>query len=357
MIPITIDHVTRTFGTTVAVRDVTLAVPAGALFFLLGPSGCGKTTLLRLIAGFTVPTQGRILFGDRDMSLVPPHLRHTGMVFQSYALWPHMTVADNVAFGLEARQMPAVARRARVADMLDLVQMTPYAARRPAELSGGQQQRVALARALAIGPQCLLLDEPLSNLDAKLRGDLRSEIRRIVKQTGTTAIYVTHDQKEALAMADAIAVLHAGQLVQTGTPEQLYRQPASKFVADFIGASNFIAGTVQGCTADAVRITTAMGVLEACANGRTWPVGAGILAAIRPEAITVQAAGSTSESNALPGRRLATTYLGELAEHVIELASGQRIKAFELNPRAAAPLTDACVVTIAPADVVLVAAC
>ena len=353
MVPIALDHVSKAFGTTPAVRDVSLRIPAGALFFLLGPSGCGKTTLLRMIAGFALPTQGRILFADRDMSLVPPHQRNTGMVFQSYALWPHMSVAQNVAFGLQVRQVDPAERRRRVAEMLDLVQMAPYARRKPAELSGGQQQRVALARALAIRPQCLLLDEPLSNLDAKLRSEMRSEIRRIVKQSGTTAIYVTHDQKEALSMADEIAVLQDGNLIQAGTPQELYHHPATKFVADFIGESNFIAGTVTGVSAPMIQVDTPAGALHARSNGRTWQTGARVLAAIRPEALQIVNDGSPAE-NVLSARHIATTYLGEMAEHIVELTTGQRLKAFELNPSSSARTPERCTVRVDPADVMLV---
>jgi iron(III) transport system ATP-binding protein len=352
MVPIEIQGVTKVFGATVAVRQVTLSVPAGALFFLLGPSGCGKTTLLRMIAGFAVPTEGRILFGQQDMSFVPPHLRNTGMVFQSYALWPHMTVAQNVAFGLDVRKVGGPERSRRVGEALELVQMAAYAGRKPAELSGGQQQRVALARALAIRPQCLLLDEPLSNLDAKLRGEMRIEIRRIVKQTGTTAIYVTHDQKEALSMADGIAVLQGGLLVQTGTPEQLYHHPVSKFVADFIGEANFIAGTVAANDGAVIRLDTKVGALEAAGNGREWKVGDKVLAAIRPEALKVNGGG---DRNVMKGRRVATTYLGEIAEHVIELSDGQTVRAFELNPRIKNDDGQECVLTVRTEDVMLVA--
>ena len=354
MVPIALEHVSKAFGKTLAVHDVTLRIPAGALFFLLGPSGCGKTTLLRMIAGFTLPTQGKILFADRDMSLVPPHQRNTGMVFQSYALWPHMSVAQNVAFGLQVRKVSGEERRRRMAEVLDLVQMAAYAQRKPAELSGGQQQRVALARALASRPQCLLLDEPLSNLDAKLRSEMRSEIRRIVKQSGTTAIYVTHDQKEALSMADGIAVLKDGDLVQTGTPQELYHHPATKFVADFIGESNFIAGTVTALPDGMIRLVTAVGDLLARANGRAWQTGDRVLAAIRPEALQIAPGTGGPAENTLAARRIATTYLGEMAEHIVELQSGQRLKAFEMNPRSTAALNEACTLSVHADNVMIV---
>jgi iron(III) transport system ATP-binding protein len=225
MIAITIDKLVKKFGDTVALNGISLRIEPGELFFLLGPSGCGKTTLLRNIAGFYIPDEGRILFGDEDVTNLPPHKRNTGMMFQSYALWPHMTVAKNVAFGLEERRVPQAEIRQRVQAALESVQMGPYAERKIAQLSGGQQQRVALARALVIRPRCVLLDEPLSNLDARLRLEMRSEIRRVCKENGLTAIYVTHDQKEALSISDRMAVLEDGRIAQIGTPEQVYRRP------------------------------------------------------------------------------------------------------------------------------------
>ena len=353
MINITIDHLTKRFGSTAAVDGVDLAIPAGSLFFLLGPSGCGKTTLLRMIAGFIMPTEGRVLFGEQDMTYVPPYHRDAGMVFQSYALWPHMTVAANVGFGLDVRKIKGAERARRIEESLSLVQMGHLADRKPNQLSGGQQQRVALARALAIRPKCLLLDEPLSNLDAKLRLEMRSEIRRIVKQLGITAIYVTHDQKEALSMADAIAVLKAGRLEQTGKPLDLYRRPASRFVADFIGESNFIAGTIDSSTAQKTIMQTAVGKLESSAF-TALAAGAKIIAAFRPESVAISRAGSTGP-NALAGNIVQTTYLGEMAEHVVELANAQRIKAFEINPALSDGAGGPCVVTIPPENVMVVA--
>ena len=218
MISIIIDRVSKRFGETVALDRVNLRIESGEIFFLLGPSGCGKTTLLRTIAGFYVPDEGRILFGEEDVTRQAPHLRQTGMMFQSYALWPHMSVFRNVAFGLEERRVPVREIVTRVNEALASVQMGGFGERRIHQLSGGQQQRVALARALVIRPRCLLLDEPLSNLDAKLRLEMRGEIRRICKQFGLTAIYVTHDQKEALSVDDRMAILDAGSIRQTGTP-------------------------------------------------------------------------------------------------------------------------------------------
>ena len=234
MTSIRLQQIGKTFGSTVALKDVTLQIAAGELFFLLGPSGCGKSTLLRLIAGLMEPTSGRIFFNDRDVTDQPTQRRSAVMVFQSYALWPHMSVSENVRFGLSVRGGERAAQDQRVAEVLDLVHLREYADRKPSELSGGQQQRVALARALAVKPACLLLDEPLSNLDAKLRLEMRAEIRRICKEVGLTTVYVTHDQKEALSIADRIAVMRAGLIEQGGTPSDVYHRPASDFVRDFM---------------------------------------------------------------------------------------------------------------------------
>jgi iron(III) transport system ATP-binding protein len=236
MTSVRLENLSKRFDATVAVDGVTLTVAAGELFFLLGPSGCGKSTLLRLIAGLYEPNDGRIFFNDSDVTRLPTDRRNAVMVFQSYALWPHMSVRENVRFGLSVRRFSKAQQRQRVDEVLALVQMTQYADRKPNQLSGGQQQRIALARALAVKPACLLLDEPLSNLDAKLRAEMRIEIRRICKEAGLTTIYVTHDQSEAMAIADRIAVMDRGKLVQVGTAKELSDAPANAFVAEFIGA-------------------------------------------------------------------------------------------------------------------------
>jgi iron(III) transport system ATP-binding protein len=358
MVTITLDNLTKYFGPTAAVDSVHLAVPAGALWFLLGPSGCGKTTLLRMVAGFVMPDAGRIRFDEQDLTFVPPYQRDTGMVFQSYALWPHMTIADNVGFGLDVRHITGRERAARVDQALALVQMAELKDRKPNQLSGGQQQRIALARALAIRPKCLLLDEPLSNLDAKLRLEMRSEIRRIVKEIGITAIYVTHDQKEALSMADHIAVMKAGRIQQTGTPAELYRHPANRFVADFIGETNFLKATVESTSGNTVTVRTPVGTLQAALpqiQNSEFRIQNSVLAAFRPEAVTLAAAG-TATPNTFAGRRIATTYLGEMAEHLIELADGTRIKAFELNPSATQSPDNLVALHIPPENLMLVSA-
>ena len=242
---VSIESVTFGYGATPVLEDVSLEVARGEFFAFLGPSGSGKTTLLRLIAGFGTPTSGRILIGDRDVTRLPPWNRNVGLVFQSYALWPHMSVAGNVAFGLERRKVRRTEIKRRVADALSLVGLSAYADRRPAQLSGGQQQRVALARTIVIEPEVLLLDEPLSNLDARLRVEMRVELRQLQRKLGLTAIYVTHDQEDANAIADRIAVLDQGRIQQMGTPLDLYDRPANRFVATFLGTANLIEGTIE----------------------------------------------------------------------------------------------------------------
>jgi len=362
MVQVGIDNVTKRFPAprgkveTVAVDSVSLAIPSGSLYFLLGPSGCGKTTLLRMIAGFILPTAGAIRFDSQDISQVPPHRRDTGMVFQSYALWPHMTVGENVAFGLDVRKVKGGDRERRIDEALSQVQMGHLKDRKPAQLSGGQQQRVALARALAIRPKCLLLDEPLSNLDAKLRLDMRAEIRRIVKETGITAIYVTHDQKEALSMADAIAVMRNGRVEQTGTPEALYRHPVNRFVAGFLGESNFLPATVESANASMLTLQTPAGPVLAPANARPNSApGQRLLVAFRPEATTI-ANGTPGHVNAtrFQARRRFTTYLGDTAEHLLELPGNLQIKATQPNPKASAlALPQSLTLEIAPTDIML----
>jgi iron(III) transport system ATP-binding protein len=249
---VAIEGVSFAYGATPVLADVSLTVAPGEFFAFLGPSGSGKTTLLRLIAGFGTPASGRIRISERDVTLVPPWERNLGMVFQSYALWPHMTVAENVAFGLEQRRRPREEIRRRVAAALDMVGLAALAARRPAQLSGGQQQRVALARTLVVEPAVLLLDEPLSNLDAKLRVEMRAELVSLQRRSGITTIYVTHDQEEANATADRIALLDRGRIQQIGGPMELYDRPANRFVATFLGTVNLIEGTVEASEAGVV---------------------------------------------------------------------------------------------------------
>jgi iron(III) transport system ATP-binding protein len=286
---VTIEHMSFGYGATAVLDDISLEVARGEFFAFLGPSGSGKTTLLRLVAGFGMPATGRIVIGERDVTSLPPWSRNVGMVFQSYALWPHMTVRKNVAFGLERRRLPGSEIERKVKDALALVGLTAFADRRPAQLSGGQQQRVALARTLVIEPEVLLLDEPLSNLDAKLRVGMRSELRQLQRKLGLTAIYVTHDQEEANAIADRIAVLDQGRIQQIGTPLELYDRPANRFVATFLGTANLIEGEI----APDGRFVAADGFALAGVGGATGPA----CISIRPQDVILGRSGSGIAAN------------------------------------------------------------
>ncbi|MEC9373732.1 MAG: ABC transporter ATP-binding protein [Planctomycetota bacterium] len=329
---IRIETLSKHYGPVAAVDQVSITIESGQLFFILGPSGCGKTTLLRMIAGFIEPTGGKIHFDDRDVTRLAPNKRNTGMVFQSYALWPHMSVRQNVAFGLGVRKVPKAEREQRVMEALRSVQMEPYADRKPGELSGGQQQRVALARALVVKPDVLLLDEPLSNLDAKLRLEMRHEIKRICNETGITTVYVTHDQKEALSMADSVAVMRSGRLEQLGPPRDLYDRPASKFVAEFLGETNFVDAKVLGREGAGVSLESAAGRLVSTAVRDEDAAESGaVVCSIRPEAMRVVENGDRA-SNILRGKRLESVYLGGMAQHLVELSGSVVVKVSELNP-------------------------
>lgn len=336
-VPITIDHVTKQFDSFVALKSVSVHIQPGELFFLLGPSGCGKTTLLRCIAGFHAPESGSIHIGEQDITHIPPHKRNTGMVFQNYALWPHLTLAENIAFGLEMRKIAKAEIQHRIMEVLALVHLEDRAKAKPNQLSGGQQQRVALARALVIKPQCILLDEPLSNLDANLRLEMRSEIRRICKQAGLTAIYVTHDQKEALSIADRIAIMRDGSIEQIGTPEAIYRTPVNRFVAGFIGEANFIQGTIQNSSETTVTVETDCGVFIARKPSQTFSLKEEVVLCIRPENIRLEKP-EGDVPNRLHGHFLESTYLGEVAQHLISIPELKKmpftLKAFELSPLA-----------------------
>ncbi|MEE2860397.1 MAG: ABC transporter ATP-binding protein [Pseudomonadota bacterium] len=273
-----------TFGAARAVSDVSLKVQAGEFFSILGPSGCGKTTILRMIAGFIEPTAGRVLIGDRDMKGLGPNQRPTAMIFQSLALFPLMSVRDNIAFGLEARGVGRAARHAKADELLRLIALEGYGDRMPGELSGGQRQRVAIARALAVEPGVLLLDEPLSALDLKLRQHMRAELRALQKRTGVTFIYITHDQSEALAMSDRVAVMSAGLLQQVATPRELYENPATPFVARFVGETNALAGRITAVDGGLAHIETELGLLTGRA-GRRAAAGAAGTIYVRPEAL------------------------------------------------------------------------
>lgn len=328
---ITIAGITKTFGRVgrqvKAVDDANLIIEPGEIFFLLGPSGCGKTTLLRMIAGFIQPTSGSIHANDRDITRLSPNKRNTGMVFQSYALWPHMTAIENVAFGLKVRKLSAAERSKRARAALEDVQLGAYADRKPGELSGGQQQRVALARALVILPDVLLLDEPLSNLDARLRGDLREEIRRICKDSGITTVYVTHDQKEALSIADRIAVMRDGKIVQSGTPMEIYRRPATSFAASFLGETNLIRGAIESIdhVTSTATVSTTIGLLRGHLSSSAT-IGQPAEVSVRPEHLRVALDGP------ILGQVAATTYLGDVAHHRVRVNGGGDVQVSEFSP-------------------------
>jgi len=306
MASIQLDGVTKRFGPVVAVRGLSLQVREGELLTLLGPSGCGKTTTLRLLAGFLTPEEGRIFFGELDVTRLAPEHRNVGIVFQNYALFPHMTVAQNVAFGLEVRGLPGREIRSRVREILERVQLRGLEQRYPHQLSGGQQQRVALARALVINPEVLLLDEPLANLDAKLREEMRFYIRHLQQEFRITTIYVTHDQAEAMALADRIALLRDGVLQQVARPEEIYRRPQSKWVADFVGVCNFIPGRVLGQEDGFLVVQTPVGLLRC--SGTAGP--GRVLVCVRPESLRPQAEGP----NRIAGVVRSRTFLGNLLD-------------------------------------------
>jgi iron(III) transport system ATP-binding protein len=349
MTSVHLDHITKRFDESTALDDIDLRINAGDLFFLHGPSGCGKSTLLRLIAGLHEPTSGRILFNDRDVTRLDTEHRNAVMCFQSYALWPHMTVRENVRFGLAVRKIERTQQDRRIQEVLELVQMTDYASRKPNQLSGGQQQRVALARALAVQPACLLLDEPLSNLDAKLRHEMRSEIRRICKTAGFTTIYVTHDQKEALSVADRIAVLRAGKLAQVGTPSELYHRPTSAFVADFIGQTNLLPGRIVGRAGSIVEIETAAGRFRAAQAELN---GENVTISIRPEQMQIVRGSGNANRNRIVGRPIEITFLGEASEHVL-LVGQEKLKVISAPPMFNVP--EQMTVEFDPEDVVVLA--
>ncbi len=334
-VPLQIQDLVKHFGKTRAVDHVHLEIEAGELFFLLGPSGCGKTTLLRCIAGFHQPDEGKILLGSSDITRMAPHLRDTGMVFQSYALWPHMTVFQNVAFGLEMRKCSRSEIQKRVREALATVQLSDQAQKKPNQLSGGQQQRVALARALVIQPRVLLLDEPLSNLDAKLRLEMRAEIRRICKDAGLTAVYVTHDQKEALSVADRVALMNQGVVEQVGTPQELYQQPRSVFSAGFIGETNFLDARILSVERGRFTLATPIGEMESSSAVPEGTVlGDPVTLSIRPEAFRLDEV-PEGMPNCYDAMVHDSIYLGETAQHQVLVGEdpGFNLKVFDLNPR------------------------
>ena len=336
MVCVEVKEVSKSFGNVKAVDRVSFKVEDGKLYFLLGPSGCGKTTLLRLIAGFYKPDSGEVYLSDRLVNDVPPNKRNIGMVFQNYALWPHMTVYDNIVFGLRIRGVPANQRIERAKEILRVVKMEEYAARYPNQLSGGQQQRIALARALVVEPDVLLLDEPLSNLDAKLRLETRDEIKRIQRETKVTSIYVTHDQEEALSMADEVAIMRAGQIEQIGTPWDMYNNPSSVFVASFLGNTNILKGKVGDEDANGM-VTLEMECSENIhvSNGRLRAVkGETISCAIRPEKITISdsALMLNGFNNCFKARIQSLVFYGLVEQYSLTCAKDVEIKVTNFNP-------------------------
>ena len=359
MFPVRLENLTKRFdtpgGTVAAVENVSLEIAAGELFFLLGPSGCGKTTLLRMLAGLAAPSSGKVFFADSDVTNVPPERREAAMVFQNYALWPHMTVARNVSFGPEVRHVPAAERKRIVRELLETVRIAEKASAKPMELSGGQQQRVALARALAVKPRCLLLDEPLSNLDAALRAAMRWEIRRIVKSSGATAVYVTHDQAEALAIADRIALMNEGRIVQVGTGRELYETPGSHFVAEFLGEANFIPAEAVGpAEAGGVMLETPLGRLRSCSPGPPAQPGSKLHCCIRPESLRIVAGGEQAGGeNTFPARLTEWTHLGDTGRFRVALADGTELSGAAMPARPVAVPGRQVTIHVPPEDVIV----
>jgi putrescine transport system ATP-binding protein len=327
-----LEEVSKRFGDFVAVNNVSLQIERGEIFCLLGASGCGKTTLLRLLAGFETPSTGRLLLEGEDLAAVPPYRRPVNMMFQSYALFPHMTVERNVAFGLEQERLSSTQIRRRVAEILDIVKMGAYAKRKPHQLSGGQRQRVALARALAKRPKLLLLDEPLAALDRKLREHTQFELINIQQQLGVTFVVVTHDQEEAMTLASRIGVMNHGQIVQIGTPRQIYEFPATRFVADFIGSVNLFEGRLIEENPDYLRVQCAeLTASLRVDRGTGDPPRANMWVAVRPEKINLSRAAPAGPDNWARGVIREIAYLGELSVFLVRLESGREIRATLAN--------------------------
>ena len=317
-----LDHVVKNYGKLRAVDDLSLEVQDGELLTLLGPSGCGKTTTLRAVSGFVALNSGRIFIGDRNITDIPPERRGIGLVFQNYALWPHMTVFQNLAFGLQLKKLPKQAIKKKVEEGLGTVKLTGFEDRYPRQLSGGQQQRVALARALVLEPDILLLDEPLSNLDALLREQMRFEIAQIHKQLGITSIYVTHDQTEAMVISDRIAVMDQGRVVQIDTPLEVYSSPSNKFVAGFMGTTAFVHGKVSEVTGERITVQTDSG-LSITGKGKHLAVGEEVDVAIRPENIKFligpEDFGALGKDNIFEARVSRASFVGELVDYQLDL--------------------------------------
>jgi spermidine/putrescine transport system ATP-binding protein len=337
-----VDLVKR-FGEIVAVDGVNLRMPPGEFFSLLGPSGCGKTTSLRMIAGFERPTEGQILLDGVDMAQTPPHKRNVNTVFQNYALFPHLTVEENVGFGLRYKNVSKDEARRRVGEALDLVRLSGFGRRRPGQLSGGQQQRVALARALILNPEVLLLDEPLGALDAKLRKALQIELKALQEEVGITFIYVTHDQEEALTMSDRIAVMSNGRVEQVGPPNEVYEEPATAYVADFLGVSNLMSARAEGPSGNRCKVRLGDFELEA-GQGESDARG-DVKIVIRPERVVLEEQGHGGE-NRVPAMVERVVYVGSVMQVIVHLAPGQRIQAWVQNQGGGIPYAQGAPITV-----------
>jgi spermidine/putrescine ABC transporter ATP-binding subunit len=333
-VDIELQDIVKRFGILEAVSHVSLEIHDGELFTLLGPSGCGKTTILRLIGGFHKPDNGEIYFDGKPVSSIPPYERNIGMVFQNYALWPHMTISNNITYGLRLKKIPKAEIAEKISHVLKLVNLSGLENRYPGQLSGGQQQRVALARALVLNPNVLLLDEPLSNLDAKIRVQVRAEIRKLQKELGITTIYVTHDQEEALTLSDRIAVINLGKLLQIGSPRDLYERPENPFVADFIGINNLISGDVQEINSAEkwMRVQTKVGPLICFGNERFKP-GDPCIISVRPETASIsQIEDTQKEFNCIGGTVSFASYIGNTIRYDVEINGEIIFKVDVQNP-------------------------
>ncbi len=324
------ENLVKRFDEAIAVDDVSLSIGRGEIFALLGSSGCGKSTLLRMLAGFEKPTSGRVLLGGQDVGQFPPYDRPMNMMFQSYALFPHLDIWENIAFGLKREGLPRAEVKQRVGEMLDLVQLGPFAKRKPHQLSGGQQQRVALARSLAKRPKLLLLDEPLGALDKKLREQTQFELVNIIEQVEVTCVMVTHDQEEAMTMASRIAVMSKGRVLQVGSPQEVYEHPSNRFVADFIGNVNLFEGRISIDEADRCAVTTAIGEIHV-GHGVSGKINMPVAIAVRPEKIDISKQKPALDKNLFTGKVKEIAYFGSYNTYIVLASDGSRVRITEAN--------------------------
>ena len=340
MASVTLDCVSKLYGRHAAVDQISLSIEEGEFLVLLGPSGCGKTTTLRMIAGLVEPTSGVIQIGGKDVTSLPARKRNIGMVFQDYALFPHMTIADNIAFGLRERRVEARTAKKRVAELLSLVQLPNFEQRFPSQLSGGQQQRVALARALAYSPAVLLMDEPLGALDLKLRQAMQIELRRVQRTLGITTIFVTHDQEEAMSLADRIVVMREGRIEQIGTPEDLYQRPASSFVANFVGTINFLPGIVETVSGTACRVALTNGIVVEASTHSECRSATRVTIAVRPENVILGPDHPEAGGERLAGTVEQRRFLGNVVHYSLRISSGELLLIEQSSSSAALKIGD-----------------